>query len=100
MVEVVRRCPTRALHYHLDAGPAEAADPVTRVEVAENGSLLVRGDLTIPSASGPVRDTRAALYRCGASTHAPSCDGSHRRRGRGCRAGRPRLRRRFRVAAR
>jgi uncharacterized Fe-S cluster protein YjdI/CDGSH-type Zn-finger protein len=81
VAEVVRRCPTGALHDVLSAGPAEVPDPATRIDVTENGPLFVRGDLTIAVASGPVRETRAALCRCGASSHAPYCDGSHRRTG-------------------
>jgi uncharacterized Fe-S cluster protein YjdI/CDGSH-type Zn-finger protein len=81
LAEVVRRCLTGALHYVLGAGPAEAPDPATSVEVIQNGPLFVRGDLMIVSASAPVRETRAALCRCGASAHAPYCDNSHRRTG-------------------
>lgn len=81
VAEVVRRCPTGALHARLSTGVAEVPDVTTTVEVIQNGPVFVRGDLTITAATGPVRETRAALCRCGASTHAPYCDGTHRKIG-------------------
>lgn len=50
VAEVVRRCPTGALHYALKNGPTEVPEP-TSIEVRENGPLFVRGDLMI--AAGP-----------------------------------------------
>ncbi|SEJ00082.1 Uncharacterized Fe-S cluster protein YjdI [Deinococcus reticulitermitis] len=87
VAEVVRRCPTGALHYVYAAhgGPPELPEPAT-VEVRENGPLFLRGDLTLhapdtASPGGPVHDTRAALCRCGQSGNKPFCDGSHRQAG-------------------
>lgn len=79
---VVRRCPTGALHYDLKDGPAESPEP-TSVEVRENGPLFLRGDLTLAAPDsampgGEVKDTRAALCRCGGSSNKPFCDGTHR----------------------
>lgn len=74
---VVRTCPTGALHYVLEGGPAETPDPATTIAPLPNGPLIVRGDLTLMTAGGPVREVRAALCRCGASTHKPYCDGTH-----------------------
>lgn len=82
IAEVVRRCPTGALHYELKDGPPEQPEPTT-VDVRQNGPLFLRGDLTIeaPTTANPggtVKDTRAALCRCGGSKNKPFCDGSHR----------------------
>lgn len=81
VAEVVRRCPTGALHYVLDDGPAEDADQPTTVDVRKNGPYFVRGDLAIETPTGEVRDTRAALCRCGGSSNKPFCDATHRSNG-------------------
>ncbi|WP_082399903.1 CDGSH iron-sulfur domain-containing protein [Gordonia phthalatica] len=51
------------------------------VTVCESGPLLVTGPITIVetdgSASSPRRQT-VALCRCGRSSIAPMCDGSHK----------------------
>ena len=78
----MRRCPTGALHH--DAAPgvnAETPDAPTVIEPRENGPLFARGDLLIRTAGGDVRDTRAALCRCGRSSRKPFCDGTHARTG-------------------
>ncbi|MDO4263516.1 MAG: (4Fe-4S)-binding protein [Deinococcus sp.] len=77
VADVVRRCPTGALHYVLRDGPAEQPEPTT-VDVRQNGPYFLRGDLTIAAPQGEVKDTRAALCRCGASKNKPFCDGTHR----------------------
>ena len=53
---------------------------LTHVRV-QNGPLFLRGDLSIHTADGLLRETRAALCRCGSSENKPLCDGSHRRSG-------------------
>jgi uncharacterized Fe-S cluster protein YjdI/CDGSH-type Zn-finger protein len=82
LAQVVRRCPTGALHYRLDGGPDEAPDPVTTVTAVPDGPLLVRGDLRLVLGDeGELTETRAALCRCGWSGNKPFCDGSHERVG-------------------
>jgi len=82
VAEVVRRCPTGALHYTLAAGPAEVPDPVTTVTAVPDGPLLARGDLRLDlGEAGTMAETRAALCRCGSSANKPFCDGSHERTG-------------------
>lgn len=81
VAEVVRRCPTGALHYRrTDGGPAEAPAEKNTVTLSEDGPLYARGDLVITVADGSfsLRETRAALCRCGASKNKPFCDNSHR----------------------
>ena len=82
VAEVVRRCPTGALHYALEDGPAEVPDPVTSVAAVPDGPLLVQGDLRLDLGDdGTLSETRAALCRCGHSGNKPFCDGSHERIG-------------------
>lgn len=83
VAEVIRRCPSGALHYVLEPGPAEPADGVTTVVPWPNGPLLIRGDLELSlsdkdSGDAPrqVRETRMAACRCGRTGNAPFCDGS------------------------
>lgn len=70
---------------HLE--PPETPDAAT-ITVCPDGPLLVRGPVSIVDADGqPVQRSRAtvALCRCGRSSVAPWCDGSHKvgRPGRG-----------------
>ena len=81
VAEVVRRCPTGALHYSLEDGPAENPDPHTTIVAVPDGPLLVRGDLRIGSGDDQQVETRAALCRCGSSDNKLFCDGSHERLG-------------------
>lgn len=82
VAEVIRRCPSGALHYVLPGGPVEQPDPVTTVRPVPDGPLLLRGDLRLHCGeAGIVQETRAALCRCGHSSNKPFCDGSHERTG-------------------
>lgn len=79
IAEVVMRCPTGALHFERrDGGPEEPLPARNTVTVAPDGPLYLRGELEIETSGGVVRDTRAALCRCGTSKTKPFCDGSHR----------------------
>ncbi|TFH07737.1 MAG: hypothetical protein E4H08_09005 [Candidatus Atribacteria bacterium] len=74
-------CPTGALHYvRLDGGATEQTPDRNTITVSEDGPLFIRGDLAISSEDGTaiLKDTRAALCRCGQSRNKPLCDGSHR----------------------
>jgi CDGSH-type Zn-finger protein/uncharacterized Fe-S cluster protein YjdI len=76
--EVVRRCPTGALHYQRKTGESEAPPPTNEVRMAADGPLYVQGRLDIRIAGGATsHETRVALCRCGASTNKPYCDNSH-----------------------
>ena len=73
------------------AGPLEADDTLPQpgaggatITVCPDGPLLVRGDVEIVGTDGqPVERRRqtVALCRCGRSSIAPYCDGSHKVRG-------------------
>jgi uncharacterized Fe-S cluster protein YjdI/CDGSH-type Zn-finger protein len=76
IADVIRRCPTGALHYRLVGGPEEEPGVPTQVRHIRGGPLLLRGDLSIRTRSGIVRDTRAALCACGETQTDPFCDGA------------------------
>ena len=81
VAEVILRCPTGALHFERKDGGAEEPIPADNtIRVAPDGPLYVHGDLEITSPDGTVllRETRAALCRCGASSIKPFCDNSHK----------------------
>ena len=63
-------------------GCEEAGGPLV-VDRAQNGPLLLRGNLKIVASSGRVAwsGTKCALCRCGQSSDKPFCDGSHRTAG-------------------
>ena len=79
VAEVVRRCPTGALHYALsgqdEAG--EVGDETTRITPQPDGPLIIQGNLEIETPEGQLEETRAALCRCGQSGNKPFCDGTH-----------------------
>ena len=78
VAEVVRRCPTGALHYAL-LGQEETSDETTQITPQKDGPLLVRGRLSIKTPEGELQETRVALCRCGQSGNKPFCDGTHRK---------------------
>ena len=75
---VIKRCPTGALHFRRkDNGASEEIPERNEIHAARDGPLYVRGELEIHTPAGIVRETRAALCRCGASSNKPFCDNSH-----------------------
>lgn len=78
VAEVVRRCPSGALHYTPTGEAPEPPPHPTEVVAVPGGPLLLRGHLVIRTAAGKHRhETRAALCRCGHSANQPFCDGSN-----------------------
>ncbi|SEQ75744.1 CDGSH iron-sulfur domain-containing protein [Piscibacillus halophilus] len=53
------------------------------IQVRDNGSILVKGDVELLDAEGNKYETKPAfsLCRCGASDNKPFCDGSHKKVG-------------------
>ena len=78
VAEVVRRCPTGALHYRRRTGAAESPPARTEARPAPDGPLYVHGRLRIRLPDGETKtETRVALCRCGASANKSYCDGAH-----------------------
>jgi CDGSH-type Zn-finger protein/uncharacterized Fe-S cluster protein YjdI len=84
LAEVIRRCPSGALHYEgKDGGAPEEPAAENSVTVTADGPLKLRGRIEIasPDDSLLLTETRATLCRCGASRNKPFCDGSHKEAG-------------------
>jgi uncharacterized Fe-S cluster protein YjdI len=97
----VARCPSGALSIERAAtaaaadGPAVPTEPAAgaatepafrdcvRVELQENGPILLHGEVAIREPGGRIhhRDGTTALCRCGGSGNKPFCDGTHKRNG-------------------
>ena len=81
VAEVVRRCPSGALHYRLEEGPPEQPEQPTRVEFVSNGPINLRGDLSIEVSAGRMWEVRTSLCRCGRTENEPFCDNACTRTG-------------------
>jgi CDGSH-type Zn-finger protein/uncharacterized Fe-S cluster protein YjdI len=78
IADVVQRCPTGALHFlRKDGGAQEPTPDWNEVRITPNGPLYLRGELEVHTPTGALKETRAALCRCGASRNKPFCDNSH-----------------------
>ncbi|MBM7571224.1 CDGSH iron-sulfur domain-containing protein [Aquibacillus albus] len=53
------------------------------MQIRDNGSILVKGDVELLDAEGNVYETKPAfsLCRCGHSNNKPFCDGTHKKTG-------------------
>lgn len=74
VAEVIRRCPSGALHYELAHGQPEQPERPTRVHPFDDGPLTLRGELVIDTSDGELSEVRAALCRCGRTQNQPFCD--------------------------
>ena len=92
IIEQVRKCPSGALSYSLNAEAAadEPTDKVIaesanimKVEVTPNGPYLIKTECLIVHSNGreETKTGTVALCRCGASNNKPYCDGQHRKIG-------------------
>jgi CDGSH-type Zn-finger protein len=78
IANIVQRCPTGALHFRrTDGGVEETTPRSNEVRITPDGPLYFRGDLEIHTSTAVLKETRAALCRCGASRNKPFCDNSH-----------------------
>jgi len=67
-----------------ETGPGRSGEGgVLEVSLADNGPLLLKGNVKLVASSGRVawEGEKAALCRCGHSNNKPFCDGSHRTAG-------------------
>ncbi len=76
VAQVIRECPSGALHYRLTDGSSEVGDVPTTIVTTSGGPLLVRGDLVLEVDGALQRETRAALCACGRTGSAPFCSGA------------------------
>lgn len=81
IVDQVSKCPSGALS--IKQNKQEVVENETIVEVAENGPILVYGNLSVKDKAGNVTKKHkvTAFCRCGASGNKPYCDGTHRKIG-------------------
>ena len=80
IIEQVKKCPSGALSYYKSNEQDQESETLeTKVEVLENGPLLVYGTLRVTDKDGntEVKNKTTAFCRCGASQNKPYCDGSH-----------------------
>ena len=76
----IDKCPSGALSYYLNGEKPELeGENAVKVQILENGPLLVQGALELTDAQGGTKTIgdKTAFCRCGASSNKPFCDGSH-----------------------
>ncbi|MDR2454113.1 MAG: (4Fe-4S)-binding protein [Bifidobacteriaceae bacterium] len=78
IAEVVRRCPSGALHYEFTdpAAPAEAGHRPASLRWAAGQPIWLQGEAVIARDGDELAETRAALCACGSSGNRPYCDAS------------------------
>ena len=80
LINQVKQCPSGALSYYLNNIEDKTAENLdAKVEVLENGPLLVYGTLKVIKKDGSteIKNKTTAFCRCGSSNNKPYCDGSH-----------------------
>ncbi len=80
----IAKCPSGALSYTMEGeSNQEAASMETKVEILENGPLLVYGTLKVTDKDGKseTKNKTTAFCRCGHSANKPYCDGAHMKAG-------------------
>ncbi len=83
IIAAIKGCPSGALSYYMTAEgkpkEEEAQPEGTKVEVIENGPLMVYGTLNVILADGTEEQKKraTAFCRCGKTGNNPFCDGSH-----------------------
>ncbi|HZM33145.1 MAG TPA: CDGSH iron-sulfur domain-containing protein [Burkholderiales bacterium] len=79
IVETIRKCPSGALSYSVDAVEHRDTQREAAVLVTDHGPYAVTGGIEladVPFGEGASRE-HYTLCRCGASKNKPFCDGSH-----------------------
>lgn len=83
IVDQIKKCPSGALSYLMNnkEEKTESVQSETIIELAQDGPLMVYGNLTITTAEGKSlkKNNVTAFCRCGASGNKPFCDGSHKK---------------------
>ena len=84
IVNQVKACPSGALSYYMNNEEQnEITTSETKVDVLENGPLLVHGTLKVIHKDGKeeTKNKTTAFCRCGSSSNKPYCDGTHNKQG-------------------
>jgi uncharacterized Fe-S cluster protein YjdI len=84
LVNQVKACPSGALSYYMNnETPKADSSSETKVDVLENGPLLVHGALKVVHKDGKeeTKNKTTAFCRCGSSANKPYCDGTHNKQG-------------------
>lgn len=84
LISQIKACPSGALSYKTTHKMSkEESGLETKVEVLENGPLLVYGTLSItkPNGEKEQKNKATAFCRCGVSQNKPYCDGAHKKSG-------------------
>jgi len=80
IIETVKKCPSGALSYYMNDTKDKTSETLeTKIEVLENGPLLIYGTLKVTHKDGKqeTKNKTTAFCRCGASQNKPYCDGAH-----------------------
>ncbi len=80
IINQIKQCPTGALSYYMNNEDDKTSEALeTKVDVFEDGPLLVYGTLKITHKDGTseTKNKTTAFCRCGASNNKPFCDGAH-----------------------
>jgi len=90
ITDQVNQCPSGALSYfhHTTSGDAKEPEraketsegsPAVRVQLMDDGPLIIFGDILVKDASGNevIRKRVTSFCRCGLSKVLPYCDGAH-----------------------
>lgn len=80
LINQVKQCPSGALTYYMNDEDDNTSEVLyTKVEVLENGPLLVYGTLRVTHRDGTqeTKNKTTAFCRCGKSDNKPYCDGAH-----------------------
>lgn len=79
IINQVKLCPSGALRYYMNNEEEATATTKTKVEVLENGPLLVHGALKVigKGVDEVEKNKTTAFCRCGESDNKPYCDGAH-----------------------
>jgi len=80
IINQVKQCPSGALRYYMNAEDDKTSEILeTKVEVLEDGPLLIYGTLQVVAKDGAfeTKNKTTAFCRCGKSNNKPYCDGAH-----------------------
>lgn len=82
LMSQIEACPSGALSYRLNNNiENKEMETNTKIDVLENGPLLVHGTVEITNSNGEkeIKEKRTAFCRCGVSQNKPYCDGAHKK---------------------